>query len=66
MRVSIVQNEIKWGYKADNIASFDALVKTLYHNTDLVVLPEMFSTGFAVSDPKLSESEGGETYSKVK
>ena len=37
MRVSIVQNEIKWGYKADNIASFDALVKTLYHNTDLVV-----------------------------
>ena len=66
MRVSIVQNEIKWGYKADNIASFDALVKTLYHNTDLVVLPEMFSTGFAVNDPQLSENEGGEAYSKVK
>ena len=48
MRVSIVQNEIKWGVKNENLLSFDKLIKTVYGQTDLVVLPEMFSTGFAI------------------
>ena len=60
MRVSIVQNEIKWGVKNENLLSFDKLIKTVYRQTDLVVLPEMFSTGFAVENPQLSEDEDGE------
>lgn len=66
MRVSIIQNEIKWGFKDENLNSFDALIKPLYHQTDLVVLPEMFSTGFAVDNPSLSEDENGEAFNRVR
>ena len=66
MRVSIVQNEIKWGVKNENLLSFDKLIKTVYRQTDLVVLPEMFSTGFAVENPQLSEDEDGEAHRQVK
>ena len=66
MRVSIVQNEIKWGIRDQNLHSFGTLLKQLYNQTDLVVLPEMFSTGFAVDNPKLAESEKGKTFVKVK
>lgn len=66
MRVSIVQNEIKWGVKNENLLSFDKLIKTVYGQTDLVVLPEMFSTGFAVENPQLSEDEDGKAHRQVK
>ena len=45
MRVSIVQNEIKWGVKNENLLSFDKLIKTVYGQTDLVVLPEPATIG---------------------
>ncbi len=66
MRVSIIQNEIKWGGKDTNLTSFGSLVESVYGKTDLVVLPEMFSTGFAVDKPYLSEDEGGEAFSLTK
>lgn len=66
MRISIVQNEIKWGVRDENLQSFGTLLKELYDKTDLVILPEMFSTGFAVDNPELSESEKGETFGIVK
>jgi len=66
MRVSIIQNEIKWGFKNDNLKSFGKLTEQVYNKTDLVVLPEMFSTGFAVDKPELSEQADGEAFSTVK
>ncbi|MDR3327477.1 MAG: nitrilase family protein [Prevotellaceae bacterium] len=66
MKISIIQNKIKWGFKQDNLDSFGNLVQSYYGKTDLVVLPEMFSTGFAVNSPELSETIDGETFNCVK
>lgn len=66
MRVTIIQNKIKWGVKEENLQSFDKLIKPLYKQTDVVVLPEMFSTGFAVNNPELAEDIDGEAFSLVK
>jgi predicted amidohydrolase len=66
MKISIVQNEIKWGFKAENLTSFEKFAKQCYGKTDLLVLPEMFSTGFAVNSPELSESTDGEAINAVK
>lgn len=66
MRVTVVQNEIKWGFKAENLESFSQLVEPLYGKTDLVVLPEMFSTGFAVNKPELAEDMQGEAFALVR
>ena len=66
MKITVIQNEIKWGFKQDNLKSFESMIEPLYGQTDLVVLPEMFSTGFAVNNPELAEDESGEAFSLVR
>jgi predicted amidohydrolase len=66
MRISIIQNVIKWGFKEQNLQSFGKLVTRCYGITDLVILPEMFSTGFAVNSPELSETIDGEAFTVIK
>ena len=66
MKISIIQNEIKWGVKKENLRSFGALAEQCFGKTDLLVLPEMFSTGFAVHSPELSENIDGEAFNTVK
>ena len=46
MQLSLVQQRIVWGDKVKNLATFEAEAKAHYGKTDLLVLPEMFSTGF--------------------
>jgi predicted amidohydrolase len=48
LRVSIVQSELYWHDPASNLARFSKTLRHLGHATDLVVLPEMFSTGFTM------------------
>ncbi|MDR0830324.1 MAG: nitrilase family protein [Prevotellaceae bacterium] len=66
MKISIVQNKIEWGFREKNLTSFEKFAKECYGKTDLLVLPEMFSTGFAVNSPELSESIDGEAITAVK
>ncbi|MDR1543714.1 MAG: nitrilase family protein [Prevotellaceae bacterium] len=66
MKISIIQNEIKWGVKEENLASFGRYMQECYGKTDLVILPEMFSTGFAVDTPELSENTDGQAISTIK
>lgn len=66
MKISIVQQEIKWGFKKENLDTFGRVVETLYNKTDVVVLPEMFSTGFCVDKPELAESTDGEAIQTIK
>lgn len=61
MKLSLLQTDIFW---ADKQANFDKTEKTLSSlsgTTDLVVLPEMFSTGFCTNRPDLAEPMDGET-----
>lgn len=66
MNVSIIQNQIIWGDKATNLTVFGNICRSLYGKTDLIVLPEMFSTGFSVDRPELSETTSGEAISLIK
>lgn len=66
MNISIIQQEIIWGDKAANLRTSGNNVKSLYGKTDLVILPEMFSTGFSVDHPEQAESTEGEAISLVK
>lgn len=66
MKLSLVQQQIIWGNKTQNLATFAQEAHALYGNTDIVVLPEMFSTGFCVSRPELAETPDGETMKEVK
>lgn len=66
MKITIVQQEIHWGDKAFNLQSFGKTITSLAGTTDLVVLPEMFSTGFSVDKPELAESTEGEALTMIK
>jgi predicted amidohydrolase len=66
MKITLVQQEIVWGDKQTNLARFGSIAGQHYGSTDLLVLPEMFSTGFYVNSPELSEHTDGEAIRTVK
>ena len=66
MKITLVQQEIVWGNKAHNLNTFNAIAEAHYGQTDVLVLPEMFSTGFCVNQPELAETTDGEAIQQVK
>ncbi|KKO44546.1 carbon-nitrogen hydrolase [Arsukibacterium ikkense] len=56
--VSLLQTELHWQQSAANLAQFSQLLVTL-EPTDLVVLPEMFSSGFSMQSAAIAETEPG-------
>jgi predicted amidohydrolase len=61
LRVSIVQSEIAWEDKAQNLQHFGNLLSDLKGKSDLAVFPEMFTTGFSMNAPELAENNAGNT-----
>jgi predicted amidohydrolase len=59
LRVSIVQHDLAWEDAAANRAAFEAAMLPLAGQTDLVVLPEMFTTGFSMVPGRLGEPADG-------
>jgi omega-amidase len=60
-RISIVQQPLAWQDPAANRAHFEKLLAPLAGTTDLVVLPEMFTTGFTMKPEEHAEAADGET-----
>lgn len=62
LNVTVVQTRLHWENAAANRAKFDALLDRLAPAAiDLIVLPEMFSTGFSMQPEKLAETMDGPT-----
>jgi omega-amidase len=60
-RLSLVQQPLAWQDAASNRAHFADLLKPLAGNTDLVILPEMFTTGFTMKPEAHAEPADGAT-----
>jgi omega-amidase len=59
LRVTLVQQPLVWGEPAANRAHFEVLLAPLAGATDLIVLPETFTTGFSMEVERLGEAAGG-------
>jgi predicted amidohydrolase len=59
LRVTLVQQSLKWEAPEQNLASFEEQLAPLEGRTDLVVLPEMFTTGFSMNAEALAEPADG-------
>ena len=59
LRVALLQQPLAWQDPAANRAHFAALLAPLAGRTDLVVLPETFTTGFSMQVEKVAEPAGG-------
>ncbi|WP_343634875.1 nitrilase-related carbon-nitrogen hydrolase [Fluviicola sp.] len=54
LRITFVQANQLWEDKAANLSHYEDLLKSV-SDTDLVLLPEMFQTGFSMNAEKLAE-----------
>lgn len=69
LNIVLAENDIAWGDKATNMALLKQQMANLPMGTDLVVLPELFTTGFITGDrdlaASLAERNTGETISTL-
>lgn len=65
LRVSLVQTNLYWENKTKNLAHFTSLLSNI-ENTDLIILPEMFTTAFTMNANSLAESIEGDTVKWIK
>ena len=61
MRIALVQAAPAWHDPAANRELFEQMIGTIDQDVDLVVLPEMVSTGFTMSSSEVAETMAGET-----
>ena len=66
LRVSLIQTDIVWEDKRANLDKYAAILSHITGDCDLVVFPEMFTTGFSMRAEDLAECIDGETITEVK
>lgn len=66
LRISILQTDIVWENKQDNLRHLHEKLKRLRGKTEIVVLPETFSTGFSMNTCHLAEPITGETITTLR
>jgi predicted amidohydrolase len=55
LKVTIIQSDLHWEDIGANLSMFEEKIWRINGNTDVIVLPEMFSTGFTMGAPRLAE-----------
>ena len=66
LTVTVVQTDIVWENKSANLLSLEEKIKNVPVHTELVVLPEMFTTGFSMNAALLAEPMEGQTLEWMK
>lgn len=61
LNISIVQTSLFWEDKAANLRMLEELILPLKEKTDVIVLPEMFTTGFTMKAQEFAEPMNGST-----
>lgn len=60
MKVTLIQTNLHWEDRQKNLLHFDTLISSIKEPTDLIVLPEMFTTGFSMNPKEVAEASNGE------
>jgi len=61
LKVTIIQSHLHWENPEANRAMFSEKIARILEQTDLIVLPEMFTTGFTMNASPLAETMQGPT-----
>ncbi len=66
LTITTIQTALHWEDKKANLQMLEEKIMGITEKTELVVLPEMFSTGFSMNPAELAESMDGETVQWMK
>jgi predicted amidohydrolase len=65
INVTLIQSNIIWEDRISNLKNYQEKLNQI-ESTDLIILPEMFTTGFSMSPKSISENMNGETIQWMK
>ena len=60
LRITTIQTDIVWEAPTKNLLAYNKIIQTI-SNTHLIILPEMFTTGFSMNAAMLAENTTGAT-----
>jgi omega-amidase len=66
LTITLIQTNLHWEDKTANLQMLAEKINSISVPTEVVVLPEMFSTGFSMQPEKLAETMDGETITWMK
>jgi predicted amidohydrolase len=66
LTITGIQSNLHWEDKKANLQMLEEKIFSVSQSTEIVVLPEMFSTGFSMQPKKLAETMEGETIQWMK
>jgi predicted amidohydrolase len=66
LKVTLIQSSLHWEDPVANMAMFEEKIWQLQGQTDLIVLPEMFTTGFSMNAAALAEHMNMTTFKWLK
>jgi omega-amidase len=61
LKISAIQSNLVWEDIDANLSAFENKINSLTSKSDLIVLPEMFSTGFSMNPNRCAEKPNGKT-----
>ncbi len=59
LKIALVQANIVWENPQESLENYDRLLHNQAQDADIVILPEMFNTGFSMEPKKIAEKEPG-------
>ena len=66
LSITTIQTNLQWEDKTANLQMLENKINTIEEKTEIVVLPEMFSTGFSMHPQLYAETMEGETLEWMK
>lgn len=66
LKFTIIQPDIVWEDKQANLRQYEDYLSSVHEKMEVVVLPEMFSTGFSMTPERLAETMQGATVQWMK
>jgi omega-amidase len=66
LTITTIQTDLHWEDKVLNLEMLEKKISSIKEKTEIVVLPEMFSTGFSMRPKELAETMDGETVQWMK
>jgi omega-amidase len=61
MKIALIQSQLFWENPEKNRNAFEKKINAITDDVDLIVLPEMFTTGFTMEPNRVAETMQGET-----
>ena len=66
LKVTLIQTQLHWEDIDANLKMFNEKIDSIRERTEVVILPEMFSTGFSMKSEQLAESMDGKAVTWMK